>query len=285
MVNDYFSQAAMDFLLGNVTEKVFDEFESDMMTKDPAVSIAKMRQRAVELCQKRVVADANEEIHGGWVLISPNMADVVKSWPMEEVVLLLTDAALYLCRFDWDLDKVSSFERVHLANVTHLKFGTYITSTVAPAHMDEMKNVGFVVSYQPGKSNVKRTNTRTLSTKGYIAPKSVSQEDAKSQSGFASFFSPKAKPHATRKLAFKAPYMDSSTSVLSAGVIQQTELQQVVTICAEIERLALEAQLRKDGEGEKSLMEKGEIISLQEAKKNTGLLEQLGHSIKRLVWA
>jgi hypothetical protein len=79
--------------------------------------------------------------------------------------------------------------------------------------------------------------------------------------------------------------MDSSTSVLSAGVIQQTELQQVVTICAEIERLALEAQLRKDGEGEKSLMEKGEIISLQEAKKNTGLLEQLGHSIKRLVWA
>lgn len=50
MVNDYFSQAAIDFLLGNVTAKVFDEFEADMMTKDPAVSIPKTRERAVELC-------------------------------------------------------------------------------------------------------------------------------------------------------------------------------------------------------------------------------------------
>lgn len=281
MVNDYFSQAAIDFLLGNATAKIFDEFESDMMTKDPAVSIAKMRQRAVELCQKRVVADVSEEIHGGWVLISPNTADVVKSWPMVDIVLLLTDAALYLCRFDWDLDKVSSFERVHLGNVIHIKFGTYITSTIAPAHMDETKNVGFVISYQPGKSNVKRTNTRTLSTKGDIVPKSA---DEAHRVGFTSFFSPKPKSPAVRRLALKAPYMDSSITD-SGSAPQQTELQQVVTICAEIERLALEAQLAKEGEEAKTMMERGEIISLQEAKKNTGLLEQLGHSIKKLVWA
>ncbi|KHN93789.1 SacI domain protein [Metarhizium album ARSEF 1941] len=285
MVNDYFSQAAMDFLLGTATEKVFDEFESDMMTKDPAISVAKLRQHAVELCQKRVVADINEEIHGGWVLISPNMADVVRSWSMEEVVVLLTDAALYVCRFDWHLDKVSSFERVHLANVTHIKFGTYITSTLVSTHMDEVKNVGLVVSYQPGKSNIKRTNTRTLSTKGYIAPNSASQGEAKTQMGLASFFLPKEKSPATRRLAFKAPYVDSRTAVSGTGGAQQTELQQVVTICAEIERLAPEAQLRKKGGGDGNFVEKGDIISLQEAKKNTGLLEQLGHSIKRLVWA
>ncbi|KAK2609269.1 hypothetical protein QQS21_002204 [Conoideocrella luteorostrata] len=286
MVNDYFSQAAMDFVLGNVTENIFDEFESNMMTKDPAVSIANVRQQAVELCQKRVIADVSEEFHGGWALISPNTADVVKSWPMEEVVLLLTDAALYLCRLDCDMDKVTSFERVHLANVAHIKFGTYITSTMAPAHMDEMKNVGFVVSYQTGKSNVKRTNTRTLSTKGDIAPQSASQSrEEKTQLGFANFFSTKSKSPAVRKLAFKAPYVDSSTAATGVGGVQQTELQQVVTICAEIERLALEAQFIKEREDDKSLMEKGEIISLQEAKKNTGVLEQLGHSIKKLVWA
>lgn len=257
-----------------------------MMTKDPAVSISKMRERAVELCQKRVVADVSEEVHGGWVLISPNAADVVKSWPMEEVVLLLTDAALYLCRFDWDLDKVSSFERVHLGNVTHVKFGTYITSTIAPSHMDEMRNVGFVVEYQPGKSNVRRTNTRTLSTRGEIAPKpgSQSSDGAKQQSAFVNFFSGKPKSPAIRKLAFKAPYTDSSVAVSGAGP-RQTEIQQVVTICAEIDRLALERQLHKDGEEAKSIVEKGDIISLEAAKKNTGLLEQLGHSIKKLVWA
>ncbi|KAL3953188.1 hypothetical protein ACCO45_013131 [Purpureocillium lilacinum] len=247
MVNDYFSQAAIDFLLGNVTANVFDEFETDMMTKDPAVSISRMRQRAIDLCQKRVVADANEEVHGGWVLISPNGPDVVKSWPMEDIVLLLTDVALYLCRVDWDLEKVSSFERVHLGNVVHIKFGTYITSTVAPSHMDEMRNVGFVVEYQPGKSNVTRTNTRTLSTRGEIGPKSSSQSSDGStrQNGFASFFSGKPRAPAIRKLAFKAPYQASSVHESEARP-QQTELQQVVTICAEIERLALELQLRKE---------------------------------------
>ena len=265
---------------------VFDEFESDMMTKDPAVSISRMRQRAIDLCQQRVVADASEEMHGGWVLISPNAAGVVKSWPMEEVVLLLTNVALYLCRFDWDLDKVSSFERVHLGNVTHIKYGTYITSTVAPAHMDEARNVGFVVEYQPGKSNIKRTNTRTLSTRGEIAPRSGSgnSDGSNRQTGLVNLFAGKPRAPAIRRLAFKAPYTGSSVQG-SETLPQQTELQHVVTVCAEIERLALERQLRKEGREAKGMLEKGDVISLEAAKRNTTLLEQLGHSIKKLVWA
>ncbi|PTB80964.1 hypothetical protein M440DRAFT_1322958 [Trichoderma longibrachiatum ATCC 18648] len=285
MVNDYFSQAAIDFLLGNVTAKVFEEFEMDMMTKDPAVSVEKMRERAVELCQKRVVADVSEEFHGGWVLITPNAANVLKSWPMEEAVLLLTDAALYLCRFDWDLDKVSSFERVTLASITNIKIGTYITSTISPAHMDESRNVGFVVSYQPGTSDIRRRNTRSLSTKE--APKLTASDEPQSAqgSGFAGLFGGNAsKEPAIRKLAFKAPYADSSMSVSEAGP-GQTELQKVDTICSEIERLAFERQLVKEGEERKKLVERGDIISLDAAKRNTGLLEQLGHSLKKLVWA
>ncbi|KAK1239660.1 hypothetical protein MKX07_001114 [Trichoderma sp. CBMAI-0711] len=285
MVNDYFSQAAIDFLLGNVTAKVFEEFEMDMMTKDPAVSVEKMRERAVELCQKRVVADVSEEFHGGWVLITPNAANVLKSWPMEEAVLLLTDAALYLCRFDWDLDKVSSFERVTLASITNIKIGTYITSTISAAHMDESRNVGFVVSYQPGKSDIRRRNTRSLSTKE--APKLTASDEPPSAQGggFAGIFGGNAsKEPAIRKLAFKAPYADSSMSVGEAGP-GQTELQKIDTICSEIERLASERQLVKEGEERKKLVERGDIISLDAAKRNTGLLEQLGHSLKKLVWA
>ncbi|PHH65567.1 hypothetical protein CDD81_2002 [Ophiocordyceps australis] len=304
MVNDYFSQAAIDFLLGNVTAKVFDEFEANMMTKDPAVSMSHMRERAIQLCQKRVVADVNEEIQGAWVLISPNTANVVKSWSMDEVVLLLTDAALYLCRIDWDLDKVSSFERVHMANVTRLKFGTYITSTVSPAHTDETRNVGFVVEYQPGKSNVQRTNTRTLSTREEIAPKSSqttsteadsghqqqpqpqSQAPQQQSPGIGSFFSTKPKSPMLRKLAFKAPYSDSSIALsTTAGGPGQTEMQLVETICSEIERLARARQFRRADDDDKGIVVKEDIISLEAAKRNTGLLEQLGHSIKKLVWA
>jgi hypothetical protein len=32
-------------------------------------------------------------------------------------------------------------------------------------------------------------------------------------------------------------------------------------------------------------VDEGDIISLAEARKSTGLLEQLGHSLKKLVWA
>lgn len=287
MVNDYFSQAVIDFILGNVTGKVFDEFEADMMTKDPAVSVTKMRERAVELCQQRVIADLHEEVHGGWVLISPNATDVVRSAVMEDVVLLLTDSALYLCRFDWDMDKVSSFERVNLANITKITYGTYITSTVSAAHTDETKNVGLVVTYQPGKSDIRRTNTRTLSSQNDLSTNAAAASTTTPESdalNFIKYFTPKPKGTATRQLAFKVPYTDSSTAATRPGP-QQTELQQAMTISSEIEHLAQEGQLRKEGEEVSSIVEKGDIISLETAKRNTGVLEQLGHSIKRLVWA
>ncbi|WAO89423.1 Hypothetical protein NCS54_00681400 [Fusarium falciforme] len=288
MVNDYFSQAAIDFLLGNVTAKIFEEFESDMMTKDPAVSVVRMRQLAVELCQKRVIADEKEEFHGGWVLLSPNAPDTIRALPLEEVVLLLTDAALYLCRFDWKSDKVSSFERVELGNITGIKYGTYITSTISLSHIDETKNAGFVVSYNPGKSDFRRTNTRTFSSRGDMASKEnpSAQKDASIPASLANLLS--SKPSSTsnlRQLVFKATYVDSSVAVLGDDGPRQTETQQVSTICEEIERLALERQLERPGEERKSLVESGDIISLEEAKKNTGLLEQLGHSLKKMVWA
>lgn len=286
MVNDYFSQTAIDFLLGNVTETVFDEFEADMMTKDPAVSVSKMREQAIDLCQRRVVADETEEFHGGWVLLSPGSSDTVKGDSLREVVLVLTDAALYLCRFDWNLDKVSSFERVHLASLTGIKLGTYITSTVSPSQMDVSRNVGFVVHYQPGKSNFMRTNTRTFSSsQDLTSPKTEDTENASSRPlSLVNMFSGSSKQPPTKKLAFKAPYADSSTAAAALNT-RQTEMQQVAEICAEIERLALDRKLYSENEEKLSLVERGDIISLEEAKRNTTLLEHLGHSIKRLVWA
>lgn len=285
-MNDYFSQAAIDFLLGNVTERVFEEFETDMMTKDPAMSMTTMRQQAIELCQKRVIADETEDFLGGWVLLSPNTPDTIRSWPLEEVVLLLTDAALYRCQFDWKSDKVSSFERVQLGNVTTIQFGTYITSTISPSHIDEAKNIGFVVSYHPGKSDIRRTNTRTLSSHGEASTPAQTKEDNDTglPASLSNILSPKPKSPASRILVFKAPYAESSNPLAEDGP-RQTEIQQVVTLCAEIERLALDQQLLKPGEDRKSIVENKEIISVEEARKNTSLLDQLGHSLKKLVWA
>jgi hypothetical protein len=302
MFNDFFLQASIDFLLGNVTSLVFEEFEATMMTKDPAVSMQNMRQQAIELCQKRVVADEDEEFVGGWAMLTPNVSDTVRSASLEEAVLLLTDVALYLCRFDWTLDKVSSFERVDLAHIQKIKFGTYITSTISPAQLDDMRNVGLVVEYKPGLTDITRVNTRSLSSVSGApktqGPEETDKQDAESAPaalGIAGFLTRRPQTAAPRKIALKALHSQTSAADPMAknkqadpgAITRLTEIQQVVLIAAEIERLAIQNQPRLASKNteETSLIEKGDIISLAEAKKNTTLLEQLGHSIKKLVWA
>lgn len=332
MFNDFFLQTTIDFLLGNVTSLVFEEFEANMMTKDPGVSMLKLREQAIELCQKRVIADESEELVGGWTLLAPTTPDTIRSASFEEVVLLLTDVALYLCRFDWNLDKVSSFERVGLAHVQKIKFGTYITSTISPAQLDELRNVGLVIEYRPGSADVTRVNTRSLSSSWGSKSQAASERDTveadkanktapsapppekkpgaaapqtgPGPSGIAAFLSrsvglPQPAPP-TRKIALKALHSQTSAASVGAGeadepgaITKLTEIQEVVVIAAEIERLAIKNQpeLLDDGRGgrknsgEVSLIERGDIISLAEARKNTSVLETLGHSIKKMVWA
>ncbi|KAI0386682.1 SacI homology domain-containing protein [Hypomontagnella monticulosa] len=300
MVNDYFSQAAIDFFLGNVSSMVFDEFEATMMSKDPGVSMSKMREQAIETSQKIAIEDDKEDFIGGWTLLSPHTSDTIKSLPFEEVVLLLTDTALYLCRFDWKLDKVSSFERVDLAHVVGITVGTYITSAISPAEADESKNVGIVVTYEPGKFDIKRTNTRSLSSTSGQSDQTSGKNDAFRgpaaapaavsgilNQGILSAITGKPQAQPPRKIALKALY--SRTAVSDAkGVKRMTENEQINVIATEIERLVFlnQAQTVPDGsEPRKSIIEKNDIISLAEAKRSTGILEQLGHSIKKLVWA
>ncbi|KAI0101775.1 SacI homology domain-containing protein [Nemania sp. FL0031] len=306
MVNDYFSQAAIDFFLGNVTSLVFDEFEANMMTKDPGVSMSKMRELAIETSQKIAIEDDKEDFIGGWTLLSPQISDTIKTSLFEEVVLLLTDTALYLCRFNWKLDKVSSFERVDLAHVIEIRVGTYITSAISPVQADAAKNVGLVVTYEPGHTDVKRTNTRSLSSLATTPAKSGGGGGGVLNQGILGSITgkPAAKP---RKIALKALYAHTAISeARNEGVPRLTEVEQVNVIAAEIERLVLAgrppppdrsgAGKSRDGEsgtggtedsvkGEGGLIQRGDIISLEEAKRTTGLFEQLGHTIKKLVWA
>ncbi|KAK5247774.1 hypothetical protein LTR40_011831, partial [Exophiala xenobiotica] len=53
MVNDYFSQAVIDVLLGNVSWKVFEDFENNMMSADPGINIEQIREAAIENCRKQ----------------------------------------------------------------------------------------------------------------------------------------------------------------------------------------------------------------------------------------
>jgi hypothetical protein len=285
-VNDYFSQATIDFLLGNVTSLVFEDFETNMMSGDPAVSMQKMRQQAVEVSQKLVVADEHEEFIGGWTLLTPQVSNTIKSMPFEELVLLLTDAALYACRFDWSMEKVSSFERMDLRHILSLKYGTYVTSTLSATQADEKRNVGFVVTYKVGKNDITRVNTRSMS-------KVQSRDEADllggtsvlppPVSGLAGLIKSQSTP-INRVLALKAL---PARSAVAEGydTPKVSEIKHVKAICSEIERMVCYGQVPEAGTERRGIVESGDIISLADAKKSTGLFEQLGHSLKKMVWA
>lgn len=123
IVSDFFTQAAIDFLLGSVSAKVFDEFEQELMSGDPAVSMSRLRENAIEVSGKIVVEDENEVLRGGWTMLSPAETGTLRTFPFREVVILVTDKALYRCGFDFALEKVSEFERVELGDIVGVQWG------------------------------------------------------------------------------------------------------------------------------------------------------------------
>jgi hypothetical protein len=255
------------------------------MSGDPAVSMPKLRQQAIEMCQKLVVADEQEELVGGWTLLTPQTPNTVKSSPLEESVLLLTDVGLYSCRFDWNMEKVSSFERVDLQHIASIRYGTYITSTLSTSQADEQRNVGFVVTYFAGADDVTRVNSRSLSnirTRNESDLLGGTSLVSQPPSALEKLMSRPAAP-TTRVLALKA--LSTRSAVAAGHEAQMSEIEQVKTICSEIERMIFHGQVVEVGTERKSIVESGDIISLSEARKSTGFLDQLSHSLKKLVWA
>jgi hypothetical protein len=247
------------------------------------VSMQKMRQQAIEACQKQVVADEHEEFIGGWTLLTPQVPNTIKSTPFEESILLLTDSGLYSCRFDWNMEKPRSYERVSLEHILSIKYGTYITSTLSASQADEQRNVGFVVSYKAGKNDIARVNTRSMANVSRMDMDLLGgTSTSPATSGLAALIGRPTSP-ANRVLALKA--LSSKSAVAEGNESHLSEIEQVRGICSEIERMILLGQVLEVGSEKRRLIESGDIINLNEARKSTGLLERLGHSFKKLIWA
>jgi len=210
-------------------------------------------------------------------LSCPSEPNTLRSGTFEEAVLLLTEHALYFCRLDWGTEKVREFERVGLESLEAIWRGVYITSTLAARHMDEDKNVGFLIKYKidSGKELV-RVNTRSLDSKKDDGKKGKQKQ---------------VEGDGIRSLAFKALPPQSSIAAGEGWDAPVDEVQMMKGVCEEIARVA--NKTRKDsgvaelaeGADKELVVEEKDVISLADAKKSTGYFEQLGYSLKKLVWA
>jgi len=267
-----------------------------MKAQDYAVDLSKVRHNAIDTCSRICIEDPNEDLLAGWTLSSPREPNTLRSLPFEECVLLLTQQAVYFCRMDWSTEKVRQFERIDLERIDAIARGTFITSTLASREMDEKKNVGFVIRYSNIGGDLVRVNTRSLGSETGEEMKKKAKSSTKGEKQVDN----------SRLLAFKA-LPPRSSFVDMAGQAQQppSEMELTKMVCEQIVKVVNTVRKSesamaedkfdlKDSEqspenkqelGKILQVEEKDIISLADAKRSTGYLEQLGYSLKKLVWA
>jgi len=151
-----------------------------------------------------------------------------------------------------------------------------------------------VITYKPGSDDITRVNTRSISSlqsrneTDLLGGTSTNPiigkgKDATNDTGLLANLLGRPSSPDNRVLALKA--LPSRSAVAEGTDSQLSEVELVKAICSEIERMVSHGRVVEVGTEKKSLVESGDIISLADAKKSTGLLEQIGHSIKMLVWA
>lgn len=276
MFGDYFLQLNIDFFLGNVGPSVFDDFEADMVGRDYTLDVQRVRAEAVETCTKLVLADPKEDLLAAWTLSCPHEPNTLAALPFQDCVLLLTDSALYFCRFDWDAEKVGSYERVDLLDVREIWRGAYVTSTLGPTQTDEVRNVGFALRYHTHGHAVVRTNSRTTDNE-QEAVNEMKDDDEHDES---------------RLLAFKAlpPKSSGAKHDDNDDPTVMSEQELVKHVCSEIYNAMGSAARKQKGIDHLGLdtvpeIQEHAVISAAEARKNTGYVESVAYSLKKLVWS
>lgn len=89
--SDWFSQAVIDFMLGNRNLTVFSEFLLKLQSTDPRelLRISKIRAEAVVTCVARVLPEGERLLNAGWTFVAPEGINETMNERFDEKVLLL----------------------------------------------------------------------------------------------------------------------------------------------------------------------------------------------------
>ncbi|KAF5373719.1 hypothetical protein D9758_000704 [Tetrapyrgos nigripes] len=141
--SDWFSQAVIDYTLGNRTISVFSEFLNKLQSSDPRdlIRLGKIRAEAIGDSVSRCLSEG-ERLLKGWTLFAPEELNVRIGDKFEEKVLLLS--------YDYTLEKVKRYTRVPLGDV--------IGISKEEASRDPIQNAGFVVSWLNNNQVTRVTN-------------------------------------------------------------------------------------------------------------------------------
>ncbi|KAJ2724243.1 hypothetical protein GGI07_002113 [Coemansia sp. Benny D115] len=152
---DYFSQSVLDYVMGY--QKAADVFRTlvDLRSREPdhILELARAREAAIEASIAIVVHDG-ENVQISCIAQSPITLDTLKIRGTADAVFILTTAAIYICRYHYQTEKVSEVLRIELSGLVRIQNGTYITDTQVPQSLDPLRNHGLVLYFKSGAARL-----------------------------------------------------------------------------------------------------------------------------------
>ncbi|KZO95798.1 hypothetical protein CALVIDRAFT_482345 [Calocera viscosa TUFC12733] len=283
---DYFTQAVIDFFMGNRNLSVFSEFLEKLQSTDPGemLHLSKIRAAAIENCAGHVLSE-DEILLGGWTLFSPTELDAKVGKSFEEKILLLSPVALYINSYDYSLDKVVMATRVPLNDIVSIQKGAYILSTLQEAARDPMENYGVLITWRTSHLT-RRMTSYSLRNK----PEALEVQDVKAKKGIirpgisrsntASSLG-KGLPEETQFAAFKALPTSTSTAGRDLDVVPVTSCRHAVDVIVDT---IVRACKDTEAPQKKDFVREQDIISLAEAQRETTVYAKMEYYLKRRLW-
>ncbi|KAI9314462.1 inositol phosphatase-domain-containing protein [Dichotomocladium elegans] len=110
---------------------------------------ARIRMDAIAVSREIVIPDDETSI-AGWTLLSPTEPQ---------------KTAIYVCSFNYKLEKVVQFKRIELDTVSSIQTGEYILSSTTPLSRDPNQNYGFLLFYNADRESI-RLNSGSIDNQG-----------------------------------------------------------------------------------------------------------------------
>ncbi|KAJ9103285.1 hypothetical protein QFC21_002708 [Naganishia friedmannii] len=285
-IGDFFSQAVISFMVGERNLTVFSEVLANLGSVDRTslLRLSRIRAAAIETCSARVLEEGERRIYG-WTLFSPDEPNVRYTQKLDEKILLISQLALYVVSFDYNLEKVVTSTRISLRNITSIQKGAYILSPLQEAGRDPEENAGFLIRFRPAKNDTRFTSYSMMNSPPVSPAKSRAKlpadKDA-AENEETEFFAFKALP---REFVHPGADEDEDDDRGKDETCREVVAKIVDRIQGECARAAGSVGGYVGGYARKQdFITEGDIVGLAEAQKGTSLVARADYALKRFLW-
>ncbi|KAI8063476.1 SacI homology domain-containing protein [Gongronella butleri] len=296
-VKDFWRQATVDYVLGYHKLEIFKNVPSSQQrTEEPGMDswLNKIRQDAIDVSAQIVIAD-DETLKHGWTLLVPKETasgkELLKRF--EEKVVLLTTKALYVCSYNYQLEKVMQFKRIDLATIESIRAGEYILSTLSAETRNPDLHYGFRIFYNEhgllmrwNTGSLVNKNLHDLSMQPFPVNDDDDDDDASSVlSADSAASDSSSEPPMDASMAALYRDMDHITfKAVPRYTAASEDTDRVVNARQHIEAIVqiIMEQCKKSEQAK--FLNYSPIISLQQAEKSDSILKKVGYKLKHAIW-